>query len=181
MRIRLALLLLSLAIAGCAGPEAPAPTSDGNVPSDPPAVPVDDAVVAVESAIDGAALFAIHCAVCHGPEGRGDGPTAAALDPSPVDLTGPRPVDKRGQPGGRRVVIHEGSPGTAMPPFAEVFSDEEMAALLGHVHRLRSGDDAQMPDHTGGPYGSGRGGGWGRGRGGGQGRGGGGGGPTPAP
>ncbi|CAG1008321.1 hypothetical protein MYXO_03713 [Myxococcaceae bacterium] len=35
----------------------------------------------------GSALYALHCASCHGPGGRGDGPNAAGLDPPPGDLT----------------------------------------------------------------------------------------------
>ncbi len=34
----------------------------------------------------GAPLYARHCAVCHGAEGRGDGPAAAYLDAPPTDL-----------------------------------------------------------------------------------------------
>src|SRR4029453_2997504 len=30
-----------------------------------------------------AALYQAHCSACHGPEGHGDGPAAASLDPSP--------------------------------------------------------------------------------------------------
>jgi mono/diheme cytochrome c family protein len=36
----------------------------------------------------GAVLYARHCASCHGPEGRGDGPVAGALRTAPTDLTG---------------------------------------------------------------------------------------------
>ena len=35
----------------------------------------------------GAALYARHCAACHGAEGRGDGPVAPALARAPSDLT----------------------------------------------------------------------------------------------
>ena len=35
----------------------------------------------------GARLFAANCAVCHGVEGRGDGPSAQSLTPRPADLT----------------------------------------------------------------------------------------------
>jgi mono/diheme cytochrome c family protein len=35
----------------------------------------------------GAALYARHCAACHGAEGRGDGPVAPALTRAPTDLT----------------------------------------------------------------------------------------------
>lgn len=37
--------------------------------------------------VDGAALYAAHCAACHGDSGRGDGPAAAGLSPRPGDLT----------------------------------------------------------------------------------------------
>ena len=36
----------------------------------------------------GRSLFEAHCAICHGPGGRGDGPAGAALRPKPSDLTG---------------------------------------------------------------------------------------------
>src|SRR5262245_4123953 len=35
----------------------------------------------------GAALYARHCAACHGAEARGDGPMAPALSRPPADLT----------------------------------------------------------------------------------------------
>lgn len=35
------------------------------------------------AAARGAALFAIHCIACHGPEGRGDGPVSAKFPPAP--------------------------------------------------------------------------------------------------
>lgn len=35
----------------------------------------------------GAAWYERYCSSCHGPEGRGDGPAAAALEPPPSDLT----------------------------------------------------------------------------------------------
>jgi len=36
---------------------------------------------------DGAIIFRARCASCHGPDGKGDGPLAAALIPRPRDLT----------------------------------------------------------------------------------------------
>lgn len=37
--------------------------------------------------VDGRNLFEIHCASCHGQEGRGDGPVASVLTEPPPDLT----------------------------------------------------------------------------------------------
>jgi mono/diheme cytochrome c family protein len=38
-------------------------------------------------AADGQQMFTTYCAVCHGKEGRGDGPAANALKKRPADLT----------------------------------------------------------------------------------------------
>ena len=37
--------------------------------------------------VRGPDLFRAHCAACHGPEGLGNGPAAAALKTKPADLT----------------------------------------------------------------------------------------------
>jgi|KBSSwiStaDraftv2_1062776.scaffolds.fasta_scaffold689267_1 cytochrome c553 len=39
------------------------------------------------SASDAATMFTTYCAVCHGKEGKGDGPAAKALAKTPADLT----------------------------------------------------------------------------------------------
>ena len=39
------------------------------------------------SAASGQQMFDTYCAVCHGKDGRGDGPAAAALKKAPSDLT----------------------------------------------------------------------------------------------
>lgn len=42
---------------------------------------------AAGNASKGKALYASQCASCHGAQGKGNGPAAAALNPKPVDLT----------------------------------------------------------------------------------------------
>lgn len=58
--MRLILMALPLALAGCVEPEAPTGSED----------------------------FATFCAACHGASGRGDGEAAAELARKPADLTG---------------------------------------------------------------------------------------------
>lgn len=85
----------------------------------------------------GAELFATHCASCHGPEGRGDGPAAVGLDPPAADLVGPRAEHLRGIP--RRTIIEEGRPGTAMVGWKSILSPEDLEAVYGVVHAMKHG------------------------------------------
>ena len=64
----------------------------------------------------------MHCQVCHGAIGAGDGPAAARLDPRPADL---RVHMAAGHTDGELFVwITDGMPGTAMPRFKAVLSEE---------------------------------------------------------
>jgi mono/diheme cytochrome c family protein len=91
---------------------------------------------------DVAALYRARCAVCHGPEGRGDGPAAALLTPPPRDFT--TGVYKfRSTPSGTLPTeadvfrtITRGLPGTSMPPFADLLPEAERRALARHVLAL---------------------------------------------
>ena len=52
------------------------------------ALAVENPIPASESSIAaGAATYTLYCAVCHGNEGKGDGPGAAALNPKPADFS----------------------------------------------------------------------------------------------
>lgn len=90
-----------------------------------------------EPASRGAQVFATHCATCHGPEGRGDGPAGAALNPPAADLVGPRAEHLRGIP--RRTIIAEGRPGTAMVAWKDTLSPEDLEAVYGFVHEMKHG------------------------------------------
>ena len=90
-----------------------------------------DPVVAVR----GAALFGTHCAPCHGPTGRGDGPAAAALDGSPADLTADHVDDHTD--GDIFWWLTHGMAGTAMPGFEGTLSDSERWQLIRFVRSLR--------------------------------------------
>jgi mono/diheme cytochrome c family protein len=85
----------------------------------------------------GAEVWAKSCAACHGPAGRGDGPRAALLQPPPPDLiSGPSRsfYSDRGQV----MVIAEGAPGTAMPPFGRSLLEADLRAVYAHIVALRA-------------------------------------------
>jgi high-affinity iron transporter len=131
MTLRVALFAGLFTACGGAGTAAPVAAQ-----SDPvTATPV--ATQAVATARTGAEVFAAHCAVCHGDDGRGNGPGAAGLEPPPQDLVGPRAAHLRGIP--RRLIIEEGRPGTAMVGWKGVLSDADLEAVYGYVHGLKHG------------------------------------------
>jgi len=41
----------------------------------------------ITNSADGSQMFTSYCAPCHGRQGKGDGPAAAALNPKPADLS----------------------------------------------------------------------------------------------
>ena len=71
-------LFLLVALTGCVQEESTQSTADVE------AIPATDTADVV---LSGEALYAEHCAYCHGPEGEGDGDIADALKNDPTDLT----------------------------------------------------------------------------------------------
>jgi mono/diheme cytochrome c family protein len=56
--------------------------------AEPDALPEATSSIEQRQAIEeGRLLFGIYCSNCHGPAGRGDGPSARSLKPRPPDLT----------------------------------------------------------------------------------------------
>ncbi len=93
-------------------------------------------------AVRGKAFFERACAACHGPEGKGDGPSAENLED---DLGRPaRPQDLGlpsigSGPGPRDIykALVTGLNGTPMPSFSEATSEGERWDLVAFVETLR--------------------------------------------
>ncbi len=92
-----------------------------------------------------------HCAACHGPEGKGDGPVAAFLTEAPTDLTriaarndGDFPEQRvRWSIDGRLDVLAHGSRG--MPVWGPAFRHQVEAGPIPPANR----EDAPREDRIG--------------------------------
>jgi len=84
----------------------------------------------------GAALFAAHCALCHGVNGDGHGQRRDAIDPPPANLTLP-PWSEAERAGTVFLAIRDGVPGTAMPSWPTL-SDDQIWNVVAYVHALNS-------------------------------------------
>ena len=100
-----------------------------------PEVPYHAASIA-----EGKALFAAHCAACHGAHGAGDGPAAASLRPRPADLRA------------HHVALHtagdifwwitHGLP--PMPAFGDRLGPDERWHLVNFLRSLAAADAARL-------------------------------------
>ena len=88
--------------------------------------------------ISGKELFKMHCQMCHGTEGKGDGPASQVLEPKPRDLT-KRPYKQGCGPGAIVHTLHSGVKGSAMPSFEGTISDDDMWKLARYVRSLQQG------------------------------------------
>jgi putative copper resistance protein D len=92
------------------------------------------------SIAEGQALFAAHCAACHGPRGAGDGPAAAGLTPPPPDLRA------------HHLALHtagdifwwitHGRP--PMPAFGDRLGPDERWHLVNFLRALAAADAARL-------------------------------------
>lgn len=98
------------------------------------AYPVPLAPARAPDIVRGAALFAEHCASCHGAGGRGDGPVSAELDPPPIDFTDETRARERSI-FGLYQVIGQGLEGTAMASF-DWLAPEDRWALAFYTGRF---------------------------------------------
>ena len=102
--------------------------------------------------LDGASEYRTYCAVCHGADGRGDGPMADKLNRRPNDLTLLSKKNSGSFPetvvyqiiDGRRVVLFHGP--TDMPIWGDRFRsngepgavDARISALVSHVESIQA-------------------------------------------
>lgn len=153
-----AALLTMLTVQGCGGKDAAAPTDAAAPPeaaapaaAEPaagttaPATPA--ATTAAADTGTGAKVFKTYCETCHGPEGKGDGPAAAALNPKPANFAvGAFKYDAngngiKGDVEDIRAIVHDGAAKHGGSPLMApwpMLSPSDLDAVAAYVKSLHS-------------------------------------------
>jgi len=145
---RLALVAGTLVAPGCSEAEAPQgdlvdwQASDHAQPRAPdssrqaaPAAGEAPEPTAAQIEQAAAGLFLQRCASCHGAQGRGDGPQAPTQDMP--DLTAAAYQEDRSDADIARAIRMGNG---LMPAFGSELNERGIAALVGHVRRLRAAE-----------------------------------------
>ena len=99
------------------------------------------------SAYEGRRLFVSYCQLCHGPDGRGDGPLAKTMKISPIDLK--KSIRARSDTILKKIITGRGRQtitgrdrhnliSDAMPEWKDVFNDTQVDALIAYLRFLGS-------------------------------------------
>jgi mono/diheme cytochrome c family protein len=125
---------------GGAAPAAPSTAPAAVKPAEPVGPPAEAPSGGSDAERQAAQIFATRCAVCHGPDGRGDGPGSAALDPKPRnyhDATWQASVTDEHL---AKIIVQGGSAvgrSPLMPPNPDLAGKPEVvAALVEHIRSL---------------------------------------------
>lgn len=99
-----------------------------------------------ESLQRGSAIFQRQCAVCHGEQGRGDGPAAKGMNQKPANFLDREHSAVYG-PGEKFWIIGNGSGETGMPAFSNL-SLMDRWHLVNHIYLLQEGEsDKEKHEH----------------------------------
>jgi mono/diheme cytochrome c family protein len=93
------------------------------------------AVAAPGDTVKGKAIYEKHCVACHGPQGKGDGPTGKVLVPPAADFTSA--ASKKKSDADLLKIIENGKPPTAMVAWKGQLSDQDIQHVLAYVKTLR--------------------------------------------
>jgi mono/diheme cytochrome c family protein len=83
----------------------------------------------------GKSVYEKSCLVCHGPQGRGDGPVGKTINPPAADFTSA--ASKKKTDAELLAVIENGRPPTAMVGWKGQLSEAEIQDVLAYVKSLR--------------------------------------------
>lgn len=84
----------------------------------------------------GGSTFGQYCAACHGPQGAGDGPAAAAMNPKPKNLTQNKLSDAE-----LKKVIEKGGTSvglsTSMPAWGAILKPADIDNIIAFIRSLK--------------------------------------------
>lgn len=98
----------------------------------------------VGDAVKGGEFYIDNCATCHGEKGDGNGPRAAFNRPPPRNFLGEEARRTLNRPNLLRAIAI-GKPGTVMPAWSKVLSDQEMANVAEFVFQHFVAPTASTP------------------------------------
>jgi mono/diheme cytochrome c family protein len=136
----LVLLALSLAATtlvfwGCGG-NKPAEQTGQTPAGGTTAAPATDTAGGEVSMAVGEQVFQTNCETCHGPEGKGDGPGGAALNPKPRNFHDPAYMDTLSDATMMNTIMN-GKPGTGMPAWKGILTESQIKSVMQKVHSFR--------------------------------------------
>lgn len=106
-------------------------------------------------AYEGRRLYVSYCQLCHGTDGKGDGPLARVMQISPADLT--TTIRSRSDTILTKIITGEGRQtitgrdrhnllSEAMPEWKDVFTDSQVKALIAYLRFLGRSEHELMGD-----------------------------------
>ena len=95
-------------------------------------IPINPVPATAESIKAGEAIYLGNCVACHGESGKGDGPASRGMSPRPADLSTHVFLHPDGE---LRRFVTDGIPGTPMPRFNNLLSEEETWHLVNYLRR----------------------------------------------
>jgi mono/diheme cytochrome c family protein len=132
-----AVLSVVVSLAACGGGNKAAPGA---------AEPAAAANTKVTAAIldRGAGVYKANCVPCHGPLGKGDGPSAATLNPKPRDHSNREYMDTLTDEQIATTVVNGGAPKYPNMPSHPHIKGEDLVAVVAHVRTLSRGSAEVM-------------------------------------
>lgn len=87
----------------------------------------------------GKALYQQYCSTCHGPQGKGNGPAAAAMRPKPRDHTDGNYMNKLSDAHLMKVISKGGAAvgrSPLMPPWEGTLSPQQIRDVIAYLRTL---------------------------------------------
>lgn len=100
-----------------------------------------------ETIARGREVYREHCVVCHGEDGRGDGPAAAGMEPPPANFLDLEHSSVY-SPGEKYWLVTHGAPETGMPGFSDSLDETERWSVVVYILSLQGKGGSGAPPET---------------------------------